>query len=442
MTDRPSVIVVGGGLAGLVAARHLAAGGADVTLVERRDRVGGRVATRERDGYRFDRGFQVLFTAYPAVRRELDLDGLDLRRFAPGACLARPSGRSTLADPLREPRALPATLRNTDVTVGDKLRVLRLRLALGRTDFADIFEGPDGDIEAFLAKRGFSARFRNRFAAPFLGGITLDRSLSTSARVFRYVYKALAEGHTAVPASGMGAIPAQLARGARRAGATIETDTAVDRLEPAAETVDGAGGTGGVELSIGGETRLADAAVVATEPPTARELTAVDAIPTDGRGCVTQYYALPGGELDVGRRLVLNADPPSERGEGEAWPNHVVPHSAVAPSYSPDDVALVSATYLGVPNATDAALAERSRRALESWFPARRFDGLERLHTDRIPFAQFDQPPGIHDRLPDVRAPDGPVYLAGEYTRWSSIQGAMASGRDAAATLLADLGSG
>ncbi|ELZ12126.1 amine oxidase [Halovivax asiaticus JCM 14624] len=438
MTDRPSVIVVGGGLAGLVAARHLAAGGADVRLLERTRRVGGRVATRERDGYRFDRGFQVLFTAYPAVRRELDLDGLDLRRFTPGACLARPGGRSTLADPLREPRALPATLRNMDVTFGDKLRVLRLRWALGRRDFQDVFQGPDADIETYLADRGFSARFRNRFAAPFLGGITLDRSLSTSARVFRYVFKALAEGHTAVPAAGMGAIPAQLAERARRAGAAIETGTAVDRLETAADAVDS---EGGVELSIGGETRFADAAVVATEPPTARELTAVDAIPTDGRGCVTQYYALPGGELDVSRRLVLNADLPSERGESEAWPNHVVPHSAVAPSYAPDGAALVSATYLGVPDATDAALAERSRRALESWFPARRFDGLERLHTDRIPFAQFDQPPGIHDRLPDVRAPDGPVYLAGEYTRWSSIQGAMASGQDAAAALLADLGS-
>ncbi|MEF8888235.1 MAG: FAD-dependent oxidoreductase, partial [Haloarculaceae archaeon] len=38
-------VVVGGGLAGLVAARHLADRGAEVTLLERRDRVGGRVHT-------------------------------------------------------------------------------------------------------------------------------------------------------------------------------------------------------------------------------------------------------------------------------------------------------------------------------------------------------------------------------------------------------------
>ncbi|MET9842648.1 FAD-dependent oxidoreductase, partial [Streptomyces virginiae] len=41
------VIVLGAGLAGLAAARDLAAGGADVLVVEARDRVGGRVEQTE-----------------------------------------------------------------------------------------------------------------------------------------------------------------------------------------------------------------------------------------------------------------------------------------------------------------------------------------------------------------------------------------------------------
>ncbi len=428
MTSTPHVVVVGGGLAGLVAARHLAAGGVDVTLLEREATVGGRVRTVERDGYRFDRGFQVLFTAYPAVKRELDLEALELRRFAPGAIIARPGHRSTLADPVRDPRALPATLFNRDVSFGDKLRVARLRVDLARDDLDDVFDGPDETIDAFLRDRGFSERFIENFAAPFYGGICLDRTLSTSKRVFEYTFRTLAIGDTAVPAAGMGAIPAQLADRVRDAGATLETDRAVEAVEP--------DGDGGTTVRTAEETLAADAVVVTTDPPTARELTDVEAIPTAGRACVTQYYRLPGdADLETGKRLVLNAGDAGPDG----GPNQVVPHSAVAPEYAPDDATLLSATYLGEREESDEELADRTRSALESWFPERLFGGLESLHTERIPFAQFDQPPGIHDRLPDVRDPAGSVYLAGDYMRWSSIQGAMKSGRQAAGAVLEDV---
>ncbi|ERH12512.1 MAG: hypothetical protein J07HB67_01532 [halophilic archaeon J07HB67] len=62
----------------------------------------------------FDRGFQVLFTAYPAVRRELDLDALDLRRFSPGAvlCSTEEGTRSVLADPLRDPGSFVESVFN------------------------------------------------------------------------------------------------------------------------------------------------------------------------------------------------------------------------------------------------------------------------------------------------------------------------------------------
>ena len=81
------VIVVGAGLAGLVAARRLAASGLRVRVLEQEAEVGGRVRTRNVDGFTVDRGFQVLFTAYPAVRRELDLEALSLRYFSPGATI-------------------------------------------------------------------------------------------------------------------------------------------------------------------------------------------------------------------------------------------------------------------------------------------------------------------------------------------------------------------
>ena len=420
MSDHPRVLVVGAGLAGLVAASHLAGAGAAVEVFERRATVGGRVRTSCRDGFRFDRGFQVLLTGYPAVRRELDIETLGLARFAPGAWLVRTGERSLLGDPLRDPRAAFPSLVNREVTTRDKLRVLNLKRKLASRSPQELLREPDRSIESYLFEKGFSRRFVDRFVAPFYGGITLDRSLSTSSRVFTATFRAFSLGAAAVPARGMGTVADQLAARVSDAGATIVREAEVSAVEPTEE---------GVSVTVDGEGMTADAAVVATDPPTARELTSIEAIPTTGRGCVTQWYTFAGDELSTGPRLLLNTD-------DEPGPNHVTPHSAVSPSYAPDGEVLLSATYLGTPSADDETLAERTAEALGRWFPERTFQEFRLLETHRIPFAQFDQPPGIHDSLPDEGAPEGAIYLAGEYTRWSSIQGAMESGRKAAAAVV------
>ncbi|WP_248905003.1 NAD(P)/FAD-dependent oxidoreductase [Halocatena marina] len=427
-----TVLVVGAGLAGLVAARRLAVAGLDVRLFERRGEIGGRVRTQRREGFTLDRGFQVLFTAYPAARRELDFDALELRYFTPGATIARPSNRSVLSDPFRDPHTAIETLLNDEISLADKLRVLILQRELRNRDPETIFPGPEVSVETYLINRGFSRTFVDSFAAPFYGGITLDRSLSTAAAVFEYTFKMLSEGRIAVPAEGMGALPAQIAAGARTAGVQIETDTEVVAVE---STVDSDVPSADVTIDLGEETIHGDSAIVATDPITARALTDVASIPTDSRGCTTQYYALPQSEaLAMGKRLLLNAH------DGE--PNHIAPLSAVAPEYAPADQQLLCATFLRPPD-TDAdvgidpdELATQSRTALESWFPEYRFDDLTVVHTDHVQFAQFDQPPGIHATVPNVAAPDGSVYLAGDYTGWSSIQSALQSGRRAARAIL------
>ena len=115
-------------------------------------------------------------------------------------------------------------------------------------------------------------------------------------------------------------------------------------------------------------------------------------------------------------------------------PNHVIQPSVVAPEYAPDGRTLLSATFLGREERDDGALADETAQALDRWFPERQID-LEVLATDRIGFAQFAQPPGIHDDLPATTTPDAPVFLAGEFTSWSAIDGALESGRSAAAAV-------
>jgi len=419
------VVVAGGGLAGLVAARHLAEAGAEVELFEERERVGGRVRSRTVDGYTLDRGFQVLFTAYPAARRELDYDALDLRRFAPGATIARPNHRSTLADPTGDPSATLPTLLNRDVRTADKLRLFRLQRGLKRRAWEDVLDGGDVTIREYLAERGFSTAFVERFAAPFYGGITLDRSLGTSSAVFEYTFKALSEGDTVVPAGGMGEIPAQLGARAEAAGATIETGVAVTGIDAGGDTTADAPT---VETRSG--TRSPDAVVVATDPRTAAALTDVGT-PTGARSCVTVHCSLPEHQvLDTGSRIVLNA--------GDAEPNTVAPMSTAAPEYAPAGRQLLSATFLGSRPEPDDELAGIVRDALSAWFPEHHFGGFETVGIDRIEFAQFEQPPGFRSAVPTVDSPDGSVFVAGDYTEWSSIQGALKSGRRAAEAVLRD----
>jgi phytoene dehydrogenase-like protein len=421
------VAVAGAGLAGLTAAARLAEAGADVTVFEREPTVGGRVHTDHRDGYLLDRGFQVLFPAYPAARVELDLEALDLRPFSSGAVLARSSTgeRSVLADPLREPGALFESLLNREVTTSDKLRTLLLRRDVAARDEDETFARPDRSIREYLRDWGFSGDYIEHFVAPFYGGITLDRSLATSKRVFEYTFKMLSAGPAAVPADGMGAIPCQLRERAERAGAVVKTDAGVEGVA----TTDG-----GATVETAGETRDVDAAVVATDPPTAQALTGVGSIPTDGPSSVTQFYTLPEhAAIDTSRRIVLNVE--------DAAPNALVPLSSIAPSYAPGDRQLLCATFLEGGEidpftASDEELADRTREAFGAWYPERASRGLKRIETVRVQFAQFAQPPGVHETLPDVGAPEGEVYLAGDYTEWSSIQGALRSGRTAAERIL------
>ena len=62
--------------------------GHDVLVLEAADEVGGRLRTDRIDGYLCDRGFAVINPAYPALRRWVDIDALDLRPFRAGLLLS------------------------------------------------------------------------------------------------------------------------------------------------------------------------------------------------------------------------------------------------------------------------------------------------------------------------------------------------------------------
>jgi len=402
-------------LAGLTCAKVLMESGVEVVVVEASDGVGGRVRTDERDGFLLDRGFQVYFTSYPVSKRHLDHAALNLKSFDPGAILRRGREESILSDPLRDPKALLPSLLSNAATFPDKLRTLRLVAGLlseGAVTAGEI-DGTDSSSLEYLRGYGLSERIVDNFYRPFYGGIFLDRSLSTSSRVLRFTFKMLATGRTTVPALGIGEIPKQLA--AHLKPGALRTSSPVERLLRDGERV--------VGVEAAGEVHEADAVVVATEAPEAGRLAGAVA-PEGSVGQVCVYYAADG--IESGKKIVLNA----ESGE---FVNNAVQISAVAPSYAPRGHHLLSVVALEGFRLSDEEIYRRGVEDVTRWYPEADLDPLE---IYRVPYAQFDQPPGIHEWLPENRTNTPGLVLAGEYTEDSSINGSMLSGEKAAGEVM------
>ncbi len=423
-------LIVGAGLAGLSCAVRLEGAGANVRLLEMEDAPGGRIRTDIVDGFRLDRGFQILLTGYPALEETIDLKALRLKKFSSGA-LVRHGGRyHHFTDPFRGSMAAALSLAfDGIVPFKDKLLIAKLRGHVKKGTIAELFTRDESTTREHLVAFGFSPQMIERFFEPFFAGVFLERELVTSSRFFEFLFRMFAFSDAAVPENGMEMIPRQLA--VRLKADTLQLRTEVKRLRRERNGVT-------AELQ-NGYTVSARTVILALPDPQVRKL--LDGL--SGRAklgrdvqwnrTTTFYYSSHRTPI-ADPILILN-------GEGtKAGPvNNAVVMSQVSPAYAPPGAHLVAASVVGqAPEAqsTMEKLEAEVREQLTNWFgiDVARWEVIGGYPiTHALPLcrnAMWEQSA--------VRLADG-ILVCGDYRELPSIQGALSSGRRAAEAALRQL---
>ncbi len=402
------VIIIGAGLAGLSCALRLQEKGVAFALLEGSDRVGGRVHTDVEGGFRLDRGFQVLLTAYPQTQRVLRYEHLRLQSFHPGALVRSRDCFYALADPTRKTAELASTLLAPVTTRADKLRILRLRQRVCGSSLQQVLAHSETTTYRRLQELNFSDRIIFEFFRPFLGGIFLETDLVTSSRKFEFVFRMFSLGHAALPAAGMEAIPRQMA--SRLKPGLLRTGSRVMSLD-----------TSGVTLASG-ERLTGQEVVIATDEGEAFRL--LEQWPRHRTTAVTCLYYSAAQSPVKGPWLVLN-------GEGSGPINNLCVPTELHRSYAPQGQSLISVSVLHPAYRSRPDLEDLVRDQLTTWY-GNQVSQWRHLRTYDIDDAlPLQSPPGLNPAEKLVKLSER-LFWCGDHTGIASIEGAIASGIRAA----------
>jgi len=202
--------IIGAGISGLIAAQVLENYGYHPTILEASSSVGGRVKSDTINGSILDYGFQVLLTEYPAAKKYLDYNALDLQKLVAGALIFKDGKAQKIGDPLRNISLLFPTLFANVGSISDKLKILKLNTILKKKELQTIFSAEETTTLQYLKNYGFSDSIIQNFFKPFFSGIFLEPKLETSSRMFEFVYKMFGSGYAVIPKNGIQEISNQL----------------------------------------------------------------------------------------------------------------------------------------------------------------------------------------------------------------------------------------
>ena len=400
----PSIHIIGGGISGLIAARVLEEHGLSATIIEATDRLGGRVKTDVVDGYSLDHGFQVLLTAYPAAKKYLDFDALELQEFLPGSAIFKNGKQKIIGDPLRNLSLLLPTLFSGIGTVNDKLKILALNRRLKKKSIQNIFAEKEQTTLAYLENIGFSETIITDFFIPFFSGIFLENKLDTSSRMFEFVYKMFGEGNAALPKDGIQAIPKQLFE--KLKSTTIIFNTKVKSVE-----------NGSIKLESG-ETLKSNFTIIATQA--SGLVSNLKNQATLWKSCDTLYFEVAKREIKkplIGLIAMHNA-----------LINNIFYHTSLQTSATATKE-LLSVTVIDRQNLTNKQLVTEVQKELKELC---NIDSCTFIKQYNIPMALPNLQDIQYEMLPSETRLTETIFLAGDTQLNGSLNAAMIAGERAA----------
>ena len=385
------VVVVGAGLAGLSAAKLLIEAGIEVRVLEASTKIGGRVQTDEINGYRFDRGFQLINARYPEVEALNIVDKLDFS-YAPRAVdIALDKSIVRLGDPRKY---FFSALRSESGSLREKISFLKYL-------FSKSTHG--SNVESELLAAGCNKLY-TRVLKPFLTGVFLAQPARVDSVSGREIIKGFISGAPGLPARGAG----ELSRVLAGEIGSIETGVQVNAIT-------------GLELNTSKGVIAARAIIVATDQITAAQLLDIEEV-GESVSCTTWFHSTP-DVVDCDSTLRVD-------GLARGAIINSIAISKLLPLSAPVDRILFSSTSLG-----HASESEVRRHLSLIW-------GVDTAGWELV--AKYDiknalplfTPGRSHAQSLQVRPG---VWRAGDYLSAASQNGALASGRLAALELINSL---
>lgn len=381
------VIVVGAGWAGLNAARVLNDAGFLVKVLEKSDRVGGRITSDYVDGFILDRGFQVINPKYAELRETGVIDSIEINSLPKGLEIRNGLETFKIGDFRSNIGFLTGALNPKLGSVKEKLAFLRYLTK----------KSVDTEFKIALTDTG---TFYEMVLKPFLDGVFLADSDEVSNRMARELIHWFIKGAPGLPSGGVREVSESLA-----AGLDIEFKVDVKSIS-------------NLEVITGEGRESADAVILATDPISAAEFLG---IPAPGMNASqTWYFKAPKGEIASNLLRVGGLGPIVNS----------VALSNVCPTYAPVDSTLVAATNLN--------RAEESEvRSHLSFLWETSTSDWELIKCYTIPYSLQLHRPGMP--LVTKELTEKGIYVAGDWRATPSQQGALLSGRLAARALISHL---